>query len=307
MWEAAVWSMAGAMMLAAGPETKAGSDAKAKPEAKDVFAERSAVVTAGKYKEETFKYRLLSPATVEPGKTYPVVLFLHGAGERGDDNAVQLKHFPVRMISETNREKYPCFLIAPQCRKDQKWVDVSWSDPKATDQPSEPSAQMVAAVAALEDVLKNFPCDRSRIYLTGLSMGGYGSWDLGARNPEWFAAIAPICGGGDPKAAAKFVGKPVWAWHGDKDTAVPVGRSRAMIEAIKAAGGEPKYTELPGVGHNSWDDAYGKADGVLPWLFEQKLAAPLPEGPLVIRTTPKPAPEETPAGEKKPAEAKTAK
>lgn len=280
MWETAVVSMAGVALLAITPEQTAQ------------FAERSVVVTAGKYKEEPFKYRLLSPETIEPGKKYPVVFFLHGAGERGADNAAQLKHFPERMVSEANRKKYPCFLVAPQCRANEKWVDVSWSDPKATDQPSEPSAQMVAAVAALEDVLKNFPCDRSRIYLTGLSMGGYGSWDLGARNPEWFAAVAPICGGGDPRAAAKFVGKPVWAWHGDKDGAVPVGRSRTMIEAIKAAGGEPKYTELPGVGHNSWDDAYGKADGVLPWLFEQKLAAPLPEGALVIRTVAEKAKEE---------------
>jgi predicted peptidase len=100
-------------------------------------------------------------------------------------------------------------------------------------------------------------------------MGGYGSWDLAARRPELFAAVVPICGGGDEHAAERLLKTPIWAVHGDADTAVPVERSRRMIEAIKAAGGQPKYSELPGVGHNSWTPAYSDPEGVLPWMFEQ--------------------------------------
>jgi predicted peptidase len=111
--------------------------------------------------------------------------------------------------------------------------------------------------------------DEKRIYLTGLSMGGYGAWELAMRQPTRFAALAPICGGGDESQAAILKDIPVWAWHGDADPAVPVERSRRMIEAIKTAGGKPRYSELPGVGHDSWTPAYTRADGVVPWLFEQ--------------------------------------
>jgi predicted peptidase len=133
---------------------------------------------------------------------------------------------------------------------------------------------MKIAVAILDEVLKTEPIDPDRVYLTGLSMGGYGTWDLAERMPKRFAAAVPICGGGDDTKANRLVGLPLWAWHGDADPAVPVERSRQMIAAIKTAGGNAKFTELPGVGHDSWTKAYTDPEGAIPWLFEQRRSTP---------------------------------
>ncbi|MBI1371700.1 MAG: phospholipase [Phycisphaera sp.] len=215
------------------------------------------------------KYQLLKPAKIEPGVKYPVVLFLHGAGERGDNNTAQLKYLPEWMSADDMRAKYPCFLIAPQCPTERKWGSLDWRK-KVDGYADEPIAEAKLVEALLKQVLETQPVDKDRVYLTGLSMGGFGSWEMAVRHPDWFAAVAPICGAGDTSKAKALVGLPIWAWHGDADTAVPVQKSRDMIAAIKAAGGDPKYTELPGVGHNSWTAAYTNADGVIPWLFQQK-------------------------------------
>ncbi|GAA4470193.1 alpha/beta hydrolase-fold protein [Novipirellula rosea] len=237
------------------------------------FDELSIQYTGGSYDNETFEYRLMKPETIEPGKKYPLVLFLHGAGERGDDNTSQLKYFPTEMAGEANRKAFPCFVLAPQCRNEKKWVDVDWSDHEATAMPESPSDQMQAAIRMLERTIAEKPIDTSRVYLTGLSMGGYGSWDLTARHPEWFAAAIIVCGGGDDTQASKLVGLPIWVFHGDADSAVPVQRSRKMVAAIKDAGGKKiKYTELPGVDHNSWDHAYSQDAGAIKWMFEQAKA-----------------------------------
>ncbi|MEX2187631.1 MAG: alpha/beta hydrolase-fold protein [Pirellulales bacterium] len=225
--------------------------------------------TGGEYKDEEFKYRMLSPANIEAGKKYPVVLFLHGAGERGDDNESQLKYFPTWMAEAKMREKYPCFVIAPQCRTGKSWSVGNWGAKDSSEMPKQPTDQLKVAIAVLDSAMKSLPIDEKRVYLTGLSMGGYGSWELAMRQPNRFAAVAPICGGGDESQAEKLVKVPLWAWHGNADPAVPVDRSRNMIAAIKKAGGEPKYTELEGVGHDSWTAAYTRQDGVVPWLFEQ--------------------------------------
>ena len=232
------------------------------------FEEHEFVYTGGPYQDEAFKYRLLKPEPLEADKKYPVLLFLHGAGERGSDNRLQLLYLPEQMSQPEYRQKFPCFLIAPQCRPEQMWINANWGDEKST-MFTEPSDQMNVATGILDHVLKTYPVDSSRIYLTGLSMGGYGSWDLATRRPDQFAAVAPICGGGDEAHADKLVDIPIWAFHGDEDEAVPVERTRTMIAAIKKAGGEPKYTELKGVGHNSWTPAYTDPDGLLPWMFEQ--------------------------------------
>lgn len=250
---------------------RAANADEAKP-VTDVYSDEMTKYTGGKYKDEEFHYRLLKPAKVEEGKKYPVVLFLHGAGERGSDNKAQLKYFPEWMADAKHREKYPCYVIAPQCRNGEKWSSGNWGAKLSAKMDTEPTDQMKVALAALEHVAKAYPVDEKRFYLTGLSMGGYGSWELGMRQPERFAAIAPICGGGDESQAAKLAKVPVWAWHGDADNAVPVERSRNMIAAIKSAGGTPKYSELKGVGHDSWTQAYTGSDSVIPWMFEQKLA-----------------------------------
>jgi predicted peptidase len=162
-------------------------------------------------------------------------------------------------------------VVAPQCPKEQKWVDVNWS---ATGhampaRAADPLRLTMEAIAALE---KQFSIDPARIYVTGLSMGGYGSWDAIARYPDRFAAAAPICGGGDPAQAGRFAQLPVWAFHGGKDGVVKPQRSREMVEAIKAAGGTPKYTEYPDAGHDSWTATY-KDPEFFAWLFAQRRAS----------------------------------
>lgn len=216
-------------------------------------------------------YRLLKPKDYDPNRKYPVVLFLHGAGERGNDNFAQLKHGMADFASDAMREKYPAFVIAPQCPVNERWVEVDWGATKH-DMPEKPASPMRLTLGALEQLRKEFSFDADRLYITGLSMGGYGAWDALQRHPELFAAAIPICGGGDPKHAAKFAKVPIWAFHGDKDTAVRPERSRDMIAALKAAGGNPQYTEYPNTGHDSWTATYRNPE-VHAWLFAQKRAA----------------------------------
>ncbi len=234
------------------------------------YEDRVVKYSGGEYENEVFHYRLLRPDGAEPGAKYPLVVFLHGAGERGTDNQKQLLYLPESMSQPARRKKYPCFLLAPQCRPDRQWVEVNWGDKESTPIKPEADEQLQMAIAAIQQVLANEPIDTSRVYLTGLSMGGYGAWELAARRPEWFAALAPICGGGDEATAKLLAAIPTWAFHGDADTAVPVIRSRRMIEALKKAGATPKYTEYPGVGHNGWNNAYSDDSGLLDWMFAQR-------------------------------------
>jgi len=151
---------------------------------------------------------------------------------------------------------------------DFRWVQVEWGG-KTHTMPKQPSIPMKLAMASLDQVRKEFSIDEKRIYITGLSMGGYGTWDAIARYPGLFAAAVPVCGGADELTAPQVKDLPIWCFHGGADTTVPTQRSRNMIEALKKAGGSPKYTEFPGVGHNSWDKAYSTAE-MIQWLFEQK-------------------------------------
>jgi predicted peptidase len=216
----------------------------------------------------TLPYRLMRPNSIEAGKHYPLVVFLHGAGERGSDNLAQLKYFPTWMASAEAREEYPCFVLAPQCRSDKWWANFR-RDPAEADPLSEPPAADLGAVATvIEQMLADLPIDHNRVYLTGLSMGGFGSWDLAARTPERFAAMIPICGGGNPLLAKRYVGLPIWCFHGGEDAVVRPELSRRMVEAIREAGGELTYTEYEGVGHDSWTPAY-QDPATLAWLFKQ--------------------------------------
>ncbi|MBL8810875.1 MAG: dienelactone hydrolase family protein [Planctomycetaceae bacterium] len=265
-----------ALFLASIPSQEVhGQDSKgavdvSKPKLTDLYQDRTITFTGGEYKNETIHYRLMSPEVVEPGKTYPLVIFLHGAGERGTDNELQLLYFPTQMAEEKWRKKYPCFILAPQCRPERKWMEVDWASPNDPVTPEEVSEQSLAVEQMIQKTLKEEPVDRSRVYLTGLSMGGFGSFDLGARHPEWFAAVAPICGAADPKKMAALKNVPVYIVHGDSDTVVPVERSRSAVRALKEAGANPVYKELPGVGHNSWTPGYSDEEGLVPWMFKQK-------------------------------------
>jgi predicted peptidase len=237
-------------------------------EVKDRYEAKTWKAADGYYKDHDFNYRLLKPAKVEAGQKYPLVIFLHGAGERGSDNANQLKYFPQWISEPANREKYPAYVLAPQCPADRIWGTMHWGSGK-TGFDDKPSDEMTATLAVMAQLIKDEAVDPDRVYITGLSMGGFGTWEFATRRPELFAAAAPVCGGGDKNNVKPLVGLPLWAWHGDADGAVNVERSREMIAAIKAAGGSPKYTELPKVGHDSWNQAYNGPDNMLPWLFSQ--------------------------------------
>jgi predicted peptidase len=210
------------------------------------------------------KYVLFVPQSYKGDKDYPIILFLHGAGERegGKKGPVEVGIGPA--IKKYGEKDFPFFVVFPQCAagKGHNW------------QADGEDAQR--ALAMLEDVMKTYKIDRKRVYLTGLSMGGMGTWSLAVKYPDRWAAIVPICGRADAKfgelseQARTIKDLPCWCFHGDADTAVPVQGSRDMIKAIKDAGGKPEYTEYPKVGHNSWDEAYGTKK-LYEWLLSHKL------------------------------------
>jgi len=216
----------------------------------------------------TLPFRLLRPKEYDAKKKYPLVIFLHGAGERGNDNVKQLRHGMNDFASDEVMAKYPAFVMAPQCPENEKWSDVDWSAMSST-LPEKPSRSLSATIKAADALQKEFSIDPARIYITGLSMGGYGTWDALSRWPKKFAAAAPVCGGGDPAYAQRIKDVPIWAFHGDEDKAVKVQRSREMVEALKAAGAAPKYTEYAGVGHDSWTRTYSDP-ALYEWLFAQR-------------------------------------
>jgi len=210
-------------------------------------------------------YRLIVPKSAD--SAMPVLLFLHGAGERGDDNQKQLIWGNDLLLNAAH--EFGCIVVAPQCPAGEKWSIVDWSQDKITfsDEPSEP---MRLTQALIDDLATRYDVDTDRMYIMGLSMGGYGSWEAICRWPGRFAAAAPICGGGDPEQAGVIKDTPIWAFHGDADPVVSVDLSRVMIQTIREAGGEPKYTEYPGVGHNSWTPAFAEPD-LLPWITSNSL------------------------------------
>jgi predicted peptidase len=218
--------------------------------------ERGFIERVFKDKDKEAKYVLFVPHGYKGDTAFPLILFLHGAGERegGKKGPVEVGLGPAIKKDE---KKFAFFALFPRCNA----APNNW-------QADGPDAQR--ALAMLKEVEKDYKIDPKRIYLTGLSMGGYGTWGLAAKYPDRWAAIVPICGRGDPASAAKIKDIPCWAFHGDKDPAVKVEGSREIIKAMKDAGGNPKYTEYPGVGHNSWDMAYGTAE-LYDWLLMQKL------------------------------------
>ena len=224
---------------------------------------------------ESLLYRLFVPPKHESGDKLPLILFLHGAGERGDDNEAQLIHAEVlRFVSDEAQAKQPCILVAPQCPKDDKWVPAyfglkQFKEPPKEDTPGGPSTAMRLVTEMLDALEKELPVDPNRRYVTGLSMGGYGSFDLCIRQPHRFAAAVPICGGADPARAKEIAHIPFWIFHGADDPVVPVQLSRNMVEALEQAGARPKYTEYPGVKHNAWHRAYTEPE-LADWLLSQR-------------------------------------
>ncbi len=215
---------------------------------------------------EVLRYRLLKPNKIEDGKKYPLVLFLHGAGERGDDNRAQLIHGMNDISSEEIMDQFPAFVIAPQCPKGDAWAD--YRNPESSSRPRQP---LRLALELLDSLIQSNPIDSDRIYITGLSMGGFGTWDAIRHRPTLFAAGVPICGGGDSSKTSIETIKhvPMWVAHGEDDRAVPVKRSQEMVAALKAAGANPIFDLQKGVGHNSWASTYRNIK-MYQWMFEQK-------------------------------------
>lgn len=229
-----------------------------------------------KIKSQSYCYQIFVPQKFSAAQKWPVILFLHGAGERGADCEHQTQVGLAPAIRK-QIETFPAVVVFPQCRRDSVWI----------------GDMEELALKALDTTVKEFNGDLSRIYLTGISMGGYGTWYLAAHYPQKFAALAPVCGGIIPPPgrlfprnalalipkdkpyetiAQKIDKTPVWLFHGDADASVPVSESRKMNAALQALGGNVKYTEYPGVQHNSWDNAYAEPE-LFSWLLAQRLAA----------------------------------
>jgi predicted peptidase len=213
-------------------------------------------------------YRIHMPENMDTNKKYPLVIFFHGSGERGMDNANQLIHGVRDILTYSIESDDPAIIIVPQSPQNKQWVNVPW-DTDSHLMSEEPSQSMKLTIALMQDIISNQPVDMKRIYVTGLSMGGFGAWDILQRLPHLFAAAIPVCGGGDATQAEKIKDIPIWAFHGDKDAVVKTKRSRDMIAAIKKSGGKPQYTEYKGVAHDSWTQTYSDKN-VLRWLFTQQ-------------------------------------
>jgi len=219
-------------------------------------------------------YRLLRPKGYDPNKTYPLVLVLHGAGGRGDDNWRQIADQPapfLALASDAIQDKHPCLVVAPQCPKGKRWVNVPWRKGSYSQAEVPISPELKRVLELLAQLRAEFQVDANRIYVTGLSMGGYGAWDIIGREPKLFAAAVPVCGAGDPSRAPAIAKMAVWAFHGARDGVVPVRGSREMVAALKKAGGRPRYNEFPGVGHAAWGPAYA-TKGLWEWLLAQRRA-----------------------------------
>lgn len=215
-------------------------------------------------KGETLNYRQLV-SDYDPINKYPLVIFLHGSGERGNDNEAQLKWGVLNFASDQNMKIHPSIIIAPQCPENMGWDNFSEKDMSI--QPS-PSMPMKLLKELIDEVISKLPVDTNRIYITGLSMGGFGTYDAITRYPELFAAAVPVCGGGDVTKAQSIAHIPIWIFHGALDGAVNPVLAQNMVESLTKAGAHPGYTQYPETGHFSWIAAYSDTM-MMEWLFSQ--------------------------------------
>lgn len=193
-------------------------------------------------------YLIALPKDYDQQEKWPLLLFLHGSGERGDDLELVKFHGPPKLIAAG--KQFPMIVVSPQCPKGKAW-------------------EPIELVALLDDLQQRYKVDPDRVYLTGLSMGGYGAWRLAWFAPDRFAAIAPICGKGEVFWTKYFVHVPVWAFHGAKDAGEPVESTLSMIEGLKKNGGNPKVTIYPEAGHDAWTETYNNPE-FYEWLLAQK-------------------------------------
>jgi predicted peptidase len=210
---------------------------------------------------DSYDYQVYVPDKVRGQAKLPVILFLHGIGQRGEGGFIPAQG-GANVMLKGYLEQIPAIVLLPHCRKGRYWHDAEME-------------RMV--LESLRQTVSEFDADESRLYLTGVSMGGFGAWHIASKHPGRFAALVPICGGSTLIAADRYtpvargVGKmPVWVFHGADDPIVPVSESRGMVAALKATGGDVRYNEYAGVGHNVWLNVLGEAE-LLPWILAQRL------------------------------------
>ncbi|MEA3368586.1 MAG: prolyl oligopeptidase family serine peptidase [Planctomycetota bacterium] len=242
-----------ALTLLAAAALCAAAASAAQPNADVRTGQHPQTLQTDATKAGEIRYLLYVPeAYPESKQRWPLVLFLHGAGERGDDLEKVKVHGPPKLVGKGKALPFLC--VSPQCPKGGWW-----------DRPD----QVAGLVALLDHLQKTLRVDPDRVYLTGLSMGGFGTWALAMKEPKRFAAIAPICGKGDPSKAERIAHLPTWVFHGGKDRVVPTRHSEEMVEALKAAGGDPKLTVYPDAGHDSWTRTYENPE-FWKWLLAQR-------------------------------------
>lgn len=234
------------------------------------FGQSSSKFSFNQYieKGDTLNYRLLYPDS-DPARKYPLVIFLHGSGERGNDNEAQLKWGVTNFATDQNMMLHPALVIAPQCPLNSSWSNFS-REKNGTELylQGSPSKPMQLVLGLIQQLIKTMPVDTNRIYITGLSMGGYGTYDAIERYPDLFAAAVPVCGGGDVTKAGMIARMPIWIFHGADDPAVNPLLSHDMLQALTKAGAHPGFTQYPEVGHFSWIEAYSD-QMMIEWLFRQ--------------------------------------
>ena len=266
------------------------------------FSQDELIMKQFKFKTHTFdttsiSYRFFTPSPKEE-ELYPLIIALHGAGERGNDNEAQIKYHKLATVwaDSINQANHPCFVIAPQCPKNNRWVDADWNLNTFDFESTQISNELAAVNDLIEKTIKKYPIDKRRIYITGLSMGGFGTWYMLMKYPKLFAAAIPMSGAGDPQLACDISNIPIWNFHGDIDKAVPVEGSRLMIEALNKCGSKALmipnpnsnkvlenkeltkkimnsdliYTEYKNKGHVIWKESYENSL-VREWLFSKRL------------------------------------
>ena len=223
------------------------------------------------YENDTLNYRILKPLNYNPNKQYPVHLFLHGSGERGNDNSSQLTHGGKLFLKKENREKYNSWVIFPQCSENDRWPSLSsdqWNN-SFDNKVSKPNKSLGLVIRLMDEFIEKTQVDKHRIYVSGLSMGGMGTFEILFRRPNMFAAATPICGNGIPQLAKLYANKvPVWIFHGSDDNVVSPKYSLAMAKAIIEAGGSPKMTLYENTGHGSWNNAFAEKN-FLKWIHSK--------------------------------------
>lgn len=224
--------------------------------------------------KDTLQYRILMPVKFNPDIEYPVVLVLHGSGERGNDNQAQLTHGSKLFLDSTIREKFPAIIVFPQCPADSYWsnVHILAVNGKRTfrfQKGGKPTSAMKLLMGLVNEIEDQPYVDDDRLYVGGLSMGGMGTLEILRRMKGEFAAAFPICGGDNPKNVKKYKDVPLWVFHGDKDDVVTPEHSQIIVNALKAEGVDVKFSLYPEANHNSWDQAFAEPE-LLPWLFSHR-------------------------------------